>query len=245
MFNKKLLLHLGGALFVLIIFIFILTIALKSYTRHGQQIVVPDFTNKSISEVAQICEELSISYVVADSIFIVGKKAGLVINQDPFANTFVKENRKIYLTITNSNVPELVMPRLEDLSLRQAQLIIKKLGMQIGNIETRPDIANVILEARVAGKLIKEGDKVKKGSLLDLVVGTVGDVQEIALPNLTGLSLAEAIQVLKVLGLNLGTVSGVDVLIDSTQTFIIGQVPAYETDALISVGAYIDVKVKK
>ncbi len=55
---------------------------------------------------------------------------------------------------------------------REAESTIKSLHLEVGKIEYVPDIGkDMILEVRMNGKILKPGDKIKKSSKIDLVLG--------------------------------------------------------------------------
>ena len=47
-----------------------------------------------------------------DSVHIVGRQGGMIINQNPKSGSLVKENRKIYVTVTKYNPDKLTLKDL-------------------------------------------------------------------------------------------------------------------------------------
>jgi beta-lactam-binding protein with PASTA domain len=96
-----------------------------------------------------------------------------VLRQDPESNDRVKHNRKVYLYVTGLVPPGVIMPKLIDRSERQARLIIETYGLKVGKITPKEaDCNGCVLSQSIRGVEIEPGKDVKKGSVVDLVVGT-------------------------------------------------------------------------
>ena len=67
---------------------------------------------------------------------------------------------------------DVTLPALKDKTFRQVSANIKSLGLNEGKITYKEHIAkDVVLEVSQNGKRLKAGDKVKKNSTLDFVLG--------------------------------------------------------------------------
>lgn len=164
--------HFGLALLSVFIVIFFLVKYLSSYTDHGEFVEVPDFTEKRITELGSFIQDKGVNYLIIDSIYDPSKTPGIVIKQEPFAKSKVKHNRNIYLYVTSMVPPQIEMPKLRDRSERQAKLIILSYGLKIGKVTTKSaDCNGCVLEQIFNGKIAEPGQKIKKGSVIDLVVG--------------------------------------------------------------------------
>ena len=82
--------------FVVLIIITIL-IALRFYTRHDDLIELPNFNGLDIQKVDSILVEKSLRYIIIDSVFNSELPPLSIIDQDPIAGSFVKEDRRILL----------------------------------------------------------------------------------------------------------------------------------------------------
>lgn len=164
--------HIGLAILSLGIVLWIAFKLLSTYTHHGETAEVPDFKNKTIAELDQFIEDKNVRYTIIDSIYDPEEKSGIVIKQDPEAKSLVKHNRTIYLYVTSTQPPQIVMPKLVDRSTRQAILMITSYGLKVGKVEEiAGDCKGCVLKQFFKGKEIKPGDLIKKGSKIDLVVG--------------------------------------------------------------------------
>lgn len=170
--TKQFFMHLGLALLSVFIIIFCLVKYLSSYTDHGEFVEVPDFNEKRISELSGFIQDKGVNYLIIDSIYDPAKTPGIVIKQDPMPKSKVKHNRNIYLYVTSMVPPQIIMPKLKDRSERQAKLIILSYGLKIGKVTTKnADCNGCVLEQIYKGQVIEAGQNIKKGSVIDLVVG--------------------------------------------------------------------------
>ena len=164
--------HLAIAIISLIIVLWGLIKFLNVYTHHGETAEVPDFKGKMMSELDNFIKEKNVRYTIIDSIYDPSQKAGIVIKQDPEAKTFVKHNRIIYLYVTSTQAPQILMPKLVDRSERQAIFMIESYGLKIGIVkEIVGDCKGCVLQQLYNGKEIEVGAAIKKGSKIDLDIG--------------------------------------------------------------------------
>jgi beta-lactam-binding protein with PASTA domain len=230
-------------LLVLIIIIFTLQ-RLKSYTRHGESFPVPNFNGLKIDEIESVADRNNLKYEIIDSLHVDGAQPGVVVEQVPEAGFKVKKNRVVFLTI-NSTVPEkVVLPKLTDISFRQAQGLIENCGLILGNISYQPsEYNNLVLKMEQNSKELKQGDIILKGSSVDLVIGSSAGNQDTPLPNLTGLAYSQADSLLTAQMLNTGVLIYDETIITSEDTLaaiIWKQYPNYQNTRIVSVGTSID-----
>ncbi|OAQ40613.1 serine/threonine protein kinase [Pedobacter psychrophilus] len=228
---------------VISILIFTLFISLRFYTRHGEGKPVPDLKGLSIEKAVEILENEGFRYQV-DSVFILDKAPGLVTEQDPDANTNVKDNRMIYLTIVSSQTPDVNFPDIENKTFIEAQAMLSNYGLKVGDTIYRSDIArDAVLEFTFAGQPLRIGQKVPKGSKINLVLGDGFGASEVELPNLVGLTLSEAMFSLKGASLTLGSITYEGAVKDSLSAVIKYQTPLYNPDSLIKVNIGTNINV--
>ncbi len=236
--------HLVLAFLMVLVIIVITLQQLKSYTHHGQSFPVPDFEGKTFHEIESLAEQYNVEYDIIDSVHVDSAKPGVVVDQVPVAGARVKRNRIVFLTI-NSTVPEKVtLPKLTDISLRQAQALIENCGIVLGNISYEPsEYNNLVLKVQQSAKELKQGDIIFKGSSVDLVIGSSSGNQDTPLPNLTGLTLSEAENLLKTNLLNTGVLIYDGTIITSDDTlsaFIWKQYPSIKNTRIVSLGTTVD-----
>lgn len=146
---------------------------LPSMTNKDETVTVPDFKGMSFNEAMKSVRDKDLRIEVADSSYTPESDALTVLKQFPRPHAKVKPHRKISLTLNARIPPTVTFPDLSGSTFDFAQTQLKNLDLRIGNVSYRPDIAhNVILESRVNGQELSVGQRVNKGSKIDLVVGT-------------------------------------------------------------------------
>ena len=172
--SKTFLKQLIIAVAVLLLFVFVIMKWLNITTNHNQKIEVPNLEKMSLLEVEKTLKELDLNLFVIDSASYnpnYPKKA--VIEQDPEPGDFVKEGRKIYLTLNPSGYANVEIPDLFGKTKRQVNSQLIAIGFRISS---KPiyvsDIAkDVVRGLRFNGKDLKAGDKIPKNSLIILKLG--------------------------------------------------------------------------
>lgn len=244
-FSRKFLNHLMLAALVFFIFLLLTMQGLKIYTRHGQSNPVPDFYGLTPEEAMVRANQHKLKIKVTDSIFFDDALPGVIVDQLPKAGHGVKENRTISVTL-NSTQPEMVtLPKLTDISFRQAQALIENSGLSPGNISYQPSEYNdLVLEAKVGTEQLKPGEKVTKGTKIDLTVGRTYGGKVVSLPELTGLTIEEAMLTLANSMLNTGVIIFDESILtsqDSVDARVYRQSPAILETTIVPQGSSVDI----
>lgn len=170
---RKLIIHLAIIIALVALAVYGSIKFLDVYTEHGTFVEVPDYRGQRTANLATFTEGKGVNYEIIDSIYDPHEKAGLVLRQDPDPGSKVKHNRKVYLYVTCEVPPRIAMPRLVDRSERQARFIIETYGLKVGTVEyEKADCNGCVIAQSVRGRNAQPGDPVKKGSVVNIVVGT-------------------------------------------------------------------------
>lgn len=243
--NKEVVKHFSLALVSLPVLFFLYLQFLNIYTLHGKFITVPDYSNYHILVLDSISETNNLTYVIIDSISDSNLPKGIVINQNPKAGSKVKKKRKIYLTVTETNTRIVKFPDIFDLTLRQALRRIEIVGLSVGKLDYKSDIAtNKILDFNVNGISILSGQEILKGTIVNLVVGRGLSEEYVIVPNLIDLNRVAAHIVLNSSSLNIGTEIYDENCIDSLNAVIYKQTPSYLNENELKLGSTIDIYFK-
>ena len=153
--------------------IFLLSTWLGGHTKHDEKIEVPDLTKLSLEETEKILEEQNLRYVVIDSAsFNPAYPPKSVMEQDPEPGDFVKENRKIYITLNPSNYAKVSVPDVLDKTKRQVVIQLKSAGFNIGGERYIPDLGkDVVRGLEINNSPVQPGVKLPKNTTIDLVLG--------------------------------------------------------------------------
>lgn len=172
--------HLLLAIVITFIIVIIAIVFLKSYTRHGKEIKMPNLIGENSETLVNDNGNSDFIFVVSDYVFDKSNKEGTVLRQNPYPDEYVKKGRKVYLTVASSEPPKIKMPALNSVSLRQAEIMLKAIGLEVGGIIYKPsEYRNAVLDQLYKGRSISAGTPINYGEKITLVVGM--DVDE--LPN--------------------------------------------------------------
>jgi beta-lactam-binding protein with PASTA domain len=227
--------NLIAAIITVAVILFVAFFSLRYYTKHGQGLNVPPLKGLSFSQAISKLEDLGLRYEV-DSVYIMDTPPGTVIDQDPNANTFVKDNRTIYLTVSMNTAPNVKFPDVESKPFSQARAIIDSYGLKLGDTTYKADVArDVVLEVSFGGQPLTAGQTIPKGSRIDFLLGDGKGNEEVDIPMLIGLTKDEALFTLRNGAmLNLGMVTYEGEIIDTAGALIIKQDPM-PTDSITKV----------
>jgi len=234
--------NLLAAIATVAILLFIAFFSLRYYTKHGQGLNVPAVKGLSFNQAVSKLEDLGLRYEV-DSVYIMDMPPGTVIDQDPEANTFVKDNRTIYLTINTAQAPNVKFPEIQYKSFIEAQSIIHSFGLKVGDTVYKADVSkDVVLEVSFGGQAIKPGDVIPKGSKIDMLLSDGRGNEDVDIPALLGFTKGEAAFSLRGSNLKLGTITYEGAITDTANAVIVAQSPAL-TDSVskVKIGTPINI----
>lgn len=218
---------------------------LRTYTRHGDKVRIPDLEGLGLEEAVAMLEKRSLQAVVIDSVYRDDLPKGSVVDQDPDAGQEVKPERKVYLVLNAMQPKMLNMPDLVNLSKRQAISVLDIIGLKVRELEYRPDpCTDCVIDQLYRGEPITPDTRIRKGEAVTLVLGAGERGQRVPVPDLKGFELAEVRMLLNRASLNLGVVvacSGCNTAKDSALARVERQSPAAHVNNLIALGSMIDI----
>lgn len=161
------------ALLIIAVLGYLLMHWLTFTTDHGNEITVPNLSKLTEEQVEEKLDELDLAYVLLDSVdYRSDYPKYSVVQQDPLPGAKVKVGRKVYIKINSSGFSSVKIPDLIEKTYREAVPTLRALGLEEGSITYIPNLGkDMVLEMRFKGRNIKAGDKVLKGSKIDLVLG--------------------------------------------------------------------------
>ena len=179
-YTKRLWFHVLLAAVASVVFLIVIMLLMRAFTRHGKEFEMPSFEGQLAQELTQRGREEGFVFVVNDHLYENGKQPGTVLKQDPAPGEKVKRGRKVYLTVAAAEPPTIKMPELHDISLRQAQIILEAQGLVLDRVIEKPSpYENVVLDVLYRGHSIASGTQIKMGEKISLVVGKdIGDLPD-------------------------------------------------------------------
>ncbi|MBX3008187.1 MAG: PASTA domain-containing protein [Melioribacteraceae bacterium] len=225
-----------AAIYILVLigtFLLIDKIVLPFYIS-GTEIAVPNLVGKHKDDAVRMLEDANLQPIVQTSRFDENISRDHVMFQKPNAGALVKENRRIYLTISGGSA-QIRVPSLISKTVRDASLTLERMGLKIGNVDP--------IESEFPADLIVEqsivpGREVDQGSVIHVKISIGPQIGMIRVPNILGKSLAEAENILRLNSLHIGTKTYIysSTLLPNT---IVDQQPS--ENSIIAVGDSISV----
>tara|TARA_R110002050_G_scaffold109646_2_gene220720 strand:+ start:1042 stop:1884 length:843 start_codon:yes stop_codon:yes gene_type:complete len=215
---------------------------LASYSRHGENIKVADLNSLALSEVDKILSEKGLFYEVIDSSeYDPSFPRGSVVAQYPEAGSLVKVGRSIRITINPFKPRKIEMPMLVEKTKRRAIYDLESQGFTVGNLIYVPYIGkDVVIEVKIGDRSVMPGEKLLKGTTIDLVLGQGLSDELILSPYLRWKTLEEAREDLLARSLNLGSIIYDEEITDTAAALVYRQSPPPSLYPSIQMGREID-----
>ena len=197
-----------GKILVVVLGFIIFTILMDKvvmplYVHHGDEVDLPDVIEMPVSQAQSLLTEQGFQVVIRDSLYDANHPAGVVIEQNPYPYAVVKEGRRVYLTVSIGEKP-IIMPNLFGVSPREAELILETHQLKLG-------VKNYYYSERyhegtVMGQSYPQGQEIKSGSSIDIIISLGQMSEEPIVPDLIGKSLHEARERLRAIELNIAEI---------------------------------------
>lgn len=130
---------------------------LNFWTRHGEEIPMPQVKNLNVSDARRILEDADFE-VELDSIFNSDVAPGTVLRQVPRENSMVKKGGKAYLQYVCYTVKKSKMPSIVDGPLTSALNNLKNAGFDNVEVQEIPgEQDDLVLGASYNGLELREG----------------------------------------------------------------------------------------
>ncbi|WP_135228085.1 PASTA domain-containing protein [Deinococcus fonticola] len=150
---------------------------------------VKNVTGKPASEAAKQLtgDGFRVEYTYGDS---GGVPVGAVIRQDPDPGTALPTGRLVSLTVNNP--APLTVPKLEDLTLQQAQAPLKDNALKLGKVIKVDGTLSNTPAGRVIAQVPAPGATIQRGQPVQVMVSTGVKGRETWIPNLEGMTFEQA-----------------------------------------------------
>lgn len=176
-FRKCLSMRIWGNVAAMIVVVVLLCVGVKfgieRYTRHGEEIIIPDVRRKSFADAENILLEKGLKVVISDTGYVRTLQPDHILEQNPSPGRLVKKGRVIYLIINSAHSPMLTLPDIIDNnSYREARAKLIAMGFKVGSPQYVKGEKDWVYGVKCKGRNISNGDKV---SVEDMLVIQVGD----------------------------------------------------------------------
>jgi beta-lactam-binding protein with PASTA domain len=165
--------NLGFMAVVVFLILVVVTFWLRTTTRHGEFVMVPDLTGLEVPKMREALQEVGLRYEVVDSANYNPEFPRFsILGQTPAAGTEVKENRKIYVTINPSGYKKVSVPNIIQVTQRNASAMLRAVGLDVQKVTYIDELGkDMVYQIQFQGKEIFPGDKLPKTSRVELICG--------------------------------------------------------------------------
>ena len=164
--------HILAVLVILCIIVYAVLHFVDKYTNHNQAVYVPDVKGLQIENAKRFFEDNMLRYNVIDSVFRKDITPGAIVELTPRANSKVKKNRIVYITINAKTEETIIVPDITDMSFRQSIALLRARGFQ--DVEWKyvtSEYRDLTIGIEYGGQMINGGTRVPKSAKLIIILG--------------------------------------------------------------------------
>lgn len=145
---------------------------LDKYTRHGEEVEIPDLMNKPLDVAEAELRQMDLNICVSDTGYVKKLSPNCILDQIPEAGTKAKAGHTIYVVINSSTSPNITIPDIIDnSSLREAEAKLRALGFKLEPAKLIEGEKDWVYGLEYNGRELSAGEKVPAGKVLRVVVG--------------------------------------------------------------------------
>lgn len=155
-----------------LVIVALINVFLGWWTGHGDVRTVPAVKNMTLANATGILAGCDLEVEVADSVYSEAYRPGAVTEQFPEAGSTVKPGRTVYLTLNATTPPQIPVPNLVGISLRQAQAALRSLGFtDIREVRVPSDYKDLVIAVKSMGVSLRAGTKLPASATIVIEVG--------------------------------------------------------------------------
>ncbi|MCF8069356.1 MAG: PASTA domain-containing protein [Desulfobacterales bacterium] len=228
---------------VLILFMAIFGISayltLNLIIKSEDTVVVPSITGKDIISALEIISNLELNTKVKGSEYSLHMPKNHILFQDPQPGTEIKKGRDVRILISKGS-KVVLMPNIEGLTLTQARIILEENDLCEASISISHD--PVVTADHIISTSPAPGSKISRETCVNLLVSNGQPPENYIMPDITGLSLVDAVLHIENNGLEPGKITSK--YIENRQiNLIVSQTPL--PGYIVSTGAKIDLVINR
>jgi beta-lactam-binding protein with PASTA domain len=174
------------------------------FVSRGGIVEVPDVVGLKFEGAQRVLDSLGLQARESEIRPDLKYPLGAVVAQVPGSGAQVRPGRRIYLSVSGGE-PIAEVPSLKGRSLRDAKFALERVGFALGSTTYLPSgdfPPNTIVDQSTPA-----GARIKKGSVVSVVISQGKETDRIAVPDVVGKMLPEAEKTLGQRGLKTGNIS--------------------------------------
>jgi beta-lactam-binding protein with PASTA domain len=169
--NKPPHVHLLAMAILSFLIVCVVLAGIDHYTNHNRAVYIPDVRGLQLEDAVPHLEENHLRYVVVDSIFSKEVTPGAIVELMPEADTKVKRNRIVSITVNARSEETALLPDVAEISFRQAYALLKARGFSdITYKYILGEFRDLAVGVEYEGRLLGTGTRVPLTAKLLLVI---------------------------------------------------------------------------
>lgn len=181
--------------FLLVVYFLGDRLLMPLYTRHNQVIAVPNVVEMPAELAARVLVDAGFTPELSRRRFSPQHEPNAVMEQDPRGGAPAKKGRRIYLAVNEATAPELRMPNLSALPLREARLRVEAMGLVVA--ETIADSLPSAFRNTIVRQSPAPDATVRAGDQVRIWYSTGPSDVEVEVPDVVNLTVAQATEMLR------------------------------------------------
>ena len=203
-----------AGLILLILFAFLVILdklIMPFYISQGRVKGVPDVTQMAYDDAAEALRRAGFQAVKSYNVkYLSGVDSNIVLSQMPLPGEDIKPGRNVYLVLNRRDKPTFPMPDLlgrteSDARQTAARMDIVLQSVQLSSVTTPDEDGKVLSQSIPAQTMVKSG--VSASLIIGRYEASAQGMHKVTVPDVLGISLAQARQVIQDAGLTVGPVT--------------------------------------
>ncbi len=195
---------LAGTVVALLLLLILVDRVIMPVAVHWENVgVIPDLTGLSLEDAETMLDDKGLKLEVSAEVYDPAMPPGTILSQIPGPKNRVREGRYVKVTVSKGGKTVLV-PRLQGISIRQAELLLAHQGLEMGDVSWVP--SDSFPEDVVITSTPSSETPVPYGMSVNLRVSLGSEPDTVEVPDLLGRNLEESRMILREIGLQLGKI---------------------------------------
>lgn len=182
-------------LVVTVLLIWLTLGGLKIYTRHNQAFPMPDIYGMTQEDAYKVLKKGRLKMEITDSVYNESMPPGVVLETIPKVGSMIKKKRTIFVVVNHSQVKQLVIPNIFEISRRQAEALLSGSGFTNIKVKYIPgtfhDLSLYLKDSH--GRILQPGEKAPYNAPLTLEVSNSDMMEEYLRDSLENAALNDSI----------------------------------------------------
>lgn len=187
----------------LVVAVLLLTLFISQYVIPPSEINVPNLIGMNIDDANEKAKKMDINIQISSTEYNDVYEEGEIIDQSPKSGTNIKRGDTITV-IVSKGTEQIKIPSLVNKTLEEAKEELEKNHLNLGNVTE--SYSDTVAKGRIISQSQEAGEKVDRETSIDLEV-SLGEASYAIVPNLIGVSIDKAKDMLKTAKLQLGDIS--------------------------------------